>query len=472
MKILLTGANGYIAKRLLPVLVSKGHKVVCAVRDSNRLSIPEAMIDLVEIIEVDFLNPPTLSVIPGDIDAAFYLIHSMSVSREFKLLESQCATHFKKVIETTSCKHVIYLSGIVNENSLSDHLASRKMVEDELKSTKYHLTTFRAGIIIGSGSASFEIMRDLIEKLPLIVGPKWLQTKCQPIGIANVINILELSLFKAETFDRNFDIGGPDILTYKEMLLGYAKARKMKRHIFVVPLMTPKLSSYWLYFITSTSYKLASALVDSMKVEVVCRNTEINDIIGLKTFSYNEALNRTMAVIEENQIVSSWKDSFSSSNLKFKISSFLEIPTFGCFIDKRVEVVEDIDQTISKIWAIGGDTGWYFLTILWQIRGFIDKLLGGVGLRRGRTNPKQISTGDAIDFWRVLFANKKEKRLLMFAEMKLPGDAWLEFKITDGKLIQTATFRPKGLWGRLYWILLYPIHIIIFKGMCYTIAKK
>lgn len=472
MKILLTGATGYIAKRLLPVLVGRGHHVVCCVRDQSRLNLPVAVARLVTVIEADFLDVDSLKKIPTDIDAAYFLIHSMASSRDFKELEKQCAVNFKAVIEKTNCQQVIYLSGIINENTLSDHLESRKNVENELKSSVYHLTTFRAGIIIGSGSASFEIMRDLVEKLPIMVAPKWLNTRCQPIGISNVISFLELSLFNEKTYDKNFDIGGPDILTYREMLLGYAKARGIKRHIGVVPVMTPKLSSYWLYFITSTSYKLATALVDSMKVEVVCRNTEINDLIGMKPFNYEEALRRTMAVIVENQIVSSWKDSFSSSNLKFKISDFLEVPTYGCYIDKRIIVAENEDATFSKVWSIGGETGWYFANILWRIRGFIDKLWGGVGLRRGRTNPKQISPGDAIDFWRVLYASKKEKRLLMFAEMKLPGDAWLEFKITDGKLYQTATFRPKGLWGRVYWFVIYPIHIIIFKGMCKELAKK
>jgi uncharacterized protein YbjT (DUF2867 family) len=472
MKILLTGANGYIAKRLLPALVSSGHHVVCCVRDASRLNLPTSVAKMVNVIEVDFLNLDSLNVIPKNIDAAYFLIHSMAVSRDFKELEKQCATNFKAVVEKTGCKHVIYLSGIVNENTLSEHLESRKNVEDELKSNVYHLTTFRAGIIIGSGSASFEIMRDLVEKLPFIVAPKWLLTRCQPIGIANVISILELSLLNEKTFDRNFDIGGPDILTYKEMLLGYAKIRGISRYIGVVPVMTPKLSSYWLYFITSTSYKLASALVDSMKVEVVCRDTEINQIIGLKPFSYEVALKRTMAVIEENQIISSWKDAFSSSNVKYKISDFMEVPTYGCFIDKRSAVATDQDVTFSKVWSIGGNTGWYFANSLWKIRGFIDKVWGGVGLRRGRTNTNQISPGDAIDFWRVLYASKKEKRLLMFAEMKLPGDAWLEFKILDGKLYQTATFRPKGIWGRVYWFALYPIHVVIFMGMCRKIASK
>ena len=418
------------------------------------------------------MNAASLENIPNDIDAAYYLIHSMSSSRDFKNLEKQCAGNFREAIEKTNAKQVIFLSGIINENVLSEHLDSLKAVEDELKSKKYHLTTLRAGIIIGSGSASFEIMRDLIEKLPLMIAPKWLHTKCQPISVTDVISILELVLFNDLTYDNNYDIGGPDVLTYKEMLLGYAKVRGIKRYIGVVPVMTPKLSSYWLYFITSTSYKLATALVDSMKIEVVCRDTSINQIVNITPISYEEALRKTLEVIEDNQITSSWKDAFSSSDLKFKISDYLTVPSFGCFFDKRKCAIIDTKKCIDKIWSIGGDNGWYFGTTLWQIRGFIDRLYGGVGLRRGRTNPTQINTGDAIDFWRVLYASKEEGRLLMFAEMKLPGEAWLEFKIVDGILYQTATFRPKGLLGRLYWYVLYPIHFIIFNGMIRRIAKN
>ena len=472
MKILLTGVTGYIGKRLLIALINKKHNVVCCIRDKNRLNLPAYITEHIEIIEADFLNAASLENIPNDIDAAYYLIHSMSSSRDFKNLEKQCAGNFREAIEKTNAKQVIFLSGIINENVLSEHLDSRKAVEDELKSKKYHLTTLRAGIIIGSGSASFEIMRDLIEKLPLMIAPIWLRTKCQPISVTDVISILELVLFNDLTYDNNYDIGGPDVLTYKEMLLGYAKVRGIKRYIGVVPVMTPKLSSYWLYFITSTSYKLATALVDSMKIEVVCRDTSINQIVNITPISYEEALRKTLEVIEDNQITSSWKDAFSSSDLKFKISDYLTVPSFGCFFDKRKCAIIDYKTCIDKIWSIGGDNGWYFGTTLWQIRGFVDRLYGGVGLRRGRTNPTQINTGDAIDFWRVLYASKEEGRLLMFAEMKLPGEAWLEFKIVDGILYQTATFRPKGLLGRLYWYVLYPIHFIIFNGMIRRIAKN
>jgi len=471
MKILLTGATGYIGKRLLPVLIKNGHQVVCCVRDINRFNPPESIKAFIDTIEVDFLDEDTMVNIPKDIEPAYYLIHSMSTSNEYERLEDISANNFKNALENTSAKHVIYLSGIVNEDNLSKHLKSRKNVESILGEGRYKLTTLRAGIIIGSGSASFEIIRDLVEKLPIMIAPKWLNTKCQPIGIRDVLQFLENSLINEKVYDQNFDIGGPDILSYKEMLLKFAKFRKLKRSIYTIPVMTPKLSSYWLYFVTSTSYNLATSLVDSMKVKVVCRDNKINEILNVKPEPYRKALNRAFTKINGNQIVSSWKDSQVSGVKQFNISDFMDVPSFGCFKDERQRDVNEKDAVINKIWSIGGTNGWYYANFLWKIRGYIDKLFGGVGLRRGRTSPTTLTTGDALDFWRVLYADKSEGRLLLFAEMKLPGEAWLEFKLSDNKIIQTATFRPHGLFGRLYWYSVLPFHGVIFKGMINEITK-
>ena len=256
------------------------------------------------------------------------------------------------------------------------------------------------------------------------------------------------------------------------MLLDFSKERNLKRKIFVVPVMTPKLSSYWLYFVTSTSYKLATSLVNSMKIEVICRDNRLNDILGIQPLSYKDSLKRAFSKIESNEILSSWKDAYSSSGLNFNISEFIQVPSFGCFKDSRMNTMENRSVCIDKIWSIGGSTGWYYGNWLWQIRGIIDRLSGGVGLRRGRTNPNSINVGDTIDFWRVLYANKKEGRLLLFAEMKLPGEAWLEFKVINDKLVQTATFRPLGLAGRLYWFSVFPFHGFIFNGMLKHLTKQ
>ncbi len=472
MKILLTGSTGYIGKRLLPVLVEAGHEVICCVRDRKRFNPSDSVKDKIKVVEVDLLDEASLENIPEDIDGAYYLVHSMSTSKDYQELEERSAVNFRKRLEMTQVKHVIYLSGIVNEEELSKHLSSRKNVEEELGKGRYHFTTLRAGIIIGSGSASFEIIRDLVEKLPVMITPKWLNTKCQPIGVADVIAFLSKCLFEPKTYDQNFDIGGPDILTYKEMLLEFAAARKLKRRILVVPVMTPKLSSYWLYFVTSTSYKLATSLVNSMKIEVVCRDNRINDMLNVKPLTYRASLERAFNKIESNAILSSWKDSYASSGISFNISEFIEVPTYGCFVDQRKRKVANRKSSIQKIWSIGGKTGWYYGSWLWSIRGLLDKMVGGVGLRRGRTNPTSIQVGDAIDFWRVLYADKKEGRLLLFAEMKLPGEAWLEFKMIDGELQQTATFRPLGLMGRLYWYAVLPLHGFIFRGMLKRLATR
>jgi uncharacterized protein YbjT (DUF2867 family) len=471
MKILLTGATGYIGKRLLPVLLKNGDDVVCCVRDKNRFSIPKSFEKQIDVIEVDFLKPSTLKSIPKDIDASYYLMHSMSTSSDYETLELEVANNFIDAVKETKLTRVVYLSGIVNEKNLSKHLNSRKAVEVELAKGNYNFTTLRAGIIIGSGSASFEIIRDLVEKLPIMITPKWLNTKCQPIGVEDVIQFLYKSLNNNQTYNKSFDIGGPDIFTYKEMLLGYAKERNLKRWIYTVPVMTPKLSSYWLYFIASTSYKLASALVSSMKIEVICQNDDINNILQIEPASYSKAIKNTLSEIENHQTISSWKDSQISGRLSFNISEFIKVPTHGCYSDIRKQSFRSKEETIRRIWKIGGHNGWYFGNFLWKIRGQMDILVGGVGLRRGRTHPENISVGDSIDFWRVLYANKNEGRLLLFAEMKLPGEAWLEFKINDNKLTQTATFRPKGLWGRLYWLTVYPLHGIVFKGLIKKITE-
>ena len=471
MKVLLTGATGYIGKRLLPVLVEQGHHVVCCVRDIYRFNPAKSLRDSISVIEIDLLDNSSLKNIPIDIDVAYYLVHSMSSAKDYTLLEQKSAINFRNALKGTAIKQVIYLSGIVNEASLSEHLSSRKGVEQELEKGNYHFTCLRAGIIIGSGSASFEIIRDLVEKLPLMITPKWLLTKCQPIGISDVILFLSGCILDKRTYDKNFDIGCDDILTYKEMLLGFAKVRKLKRKIWIVPVMTPKLSSYWLYFVTSISYRLAASLVHSMKVEVVCRNNELNELLDIKPISYIESLKKAFKKIENNEIVSSWKDAYESSGIKINISEFINVPIYGCFKDKRTSSIVNRESCVEKIWSIGGQNGWYYGNWLWRIRGFADTLVGGVGLRRGRTNQTNISTGDSLDFWRVLYSNKEEGRLLLFAEMKLPGEAWLEFKIEEDNLIQIATFRPLGLAGRLYWYAGYPFHGFIFRGLIKKLTK-
>ena len=472
MKILLTGSTGYIAQRLLPVLLEHRHQVVCCVRNKNRFDKEKfAGFDL-EVIEVDFLKKESLVDIPPDIDVAYYLMHSMSSSKnDFSEAELLTAANFKYFAEQTNIKQVIFLSGIVNSENLSKHLLSRFNVEEALKSAAYALTTLRAGIIVGSGSASFEIIRDIIEKLPVMIAPKWLNTRCQPIGIRDVLSFLEGVLMKDYTFNKAYDIGGPEVITYKDMLLRFAKVRKLKRTIFIVPVMTPKLSSYWLYFVTSTSFALASNLVESMKIDVVAKPNNLQQELGIETMTYERSIELAFGKIAQNQVISSWRDAMNNDAYPERFNKLIEVPQEGCFKDIRSMKVDDPENVLRNIWSIGGSTGWYYADWLWEVRGFLDKLFGGVGLQRGRTNSDRLSTGSVIDFWRVILADKQNRRLLLYAEMKLPGEAWLEFKIDKENIfIQTATFRPLGIPGRLYWYSVLPFHAFIFKGMLKNIA--
>jgi uncharacterized protein YbjT (DUF2867 family) len=473
MKIVLTGANGYVGRRLLPELLSQNHEIICAVRDKNRLGLDKATLQSITIWEVDFLEEVNVEKIPSNVDVAYYLIHSMSASTEvFDAMEAKAAEHFNLYMNHIGVKQVIYLSGIVNDNSLSKHLQSRKNVEDILYQGNFNVTVLRAGIIVGSGSSSFEIIRDLCEKLPVMITPKWVLTKTQPIAIRDVIQYLIGVLLKPECYNESFDIGGPNVLTYKQMMQLYAKTRGFKNWIFTVPVMTPKLSSYWLYFVTSTSYKLAMNLVDSMKMEVICKDNRLQKMLGIKPISYTDAIKLAFIKIEQNLVISSWKDSLVSSEFQHNLSEFIQVPTFGCLKDEQKIKIEHPEKVLENIWTIGGTKGWYYGNWMWQLRGFIDKLVGGVGLRRGRTHPTHLDNGDSLDFWRVILANKEEKRLLLFAEMRLPGEAWLEFRIDEHNVLhQIATFRPRGLFGRLYWYSLVPFHFFIFGGMIRNIAK-
>ena len=466
MKVILTGATGYIGKRLLPVLLAEGHEVYSIVRDKQRFQ--HEPTSLIKVIEADLLVEEPITI-AADIDVAFYLIHSMgSAIDKFEEMELKSARKFIQTVKSCNTKHIIYLSGLQNPEAASPHLQSRLRVEEMLMNCGVPCTTLRAGIIVGSGSASFEIIRDLAEKLPVMVTPRWLNTRCQPIAVRDVINSLTSAMQNPLALNNILDIGGPDVLTYKQMLLQYAEVRKLKRYILVLPLMTPRLSSYWLYFITNTSYKLAVNLVNSMKVKVICRDNMILPLTGKLPLSYKNAIELAFERIAQHHVVSSWKDALISSSALPNLSDYISVPEHGCLRDIReTRITNSREKVIANIWRVGGKNGWYYANYLWKIRGFIDKLVGGTGLRRGRTNDETINTGDALDFWRVLLSDHEKGRLLLYSEMKLPGEAWLEFSILKKNdhlfLRQTATFRPKGLTGRLYWYAVWPIHQVIFK---------
>jgi len=398
MKILLTGATGYIGQRLLPLLVAAGHDVVCLVRDPRRFSLPEtlpeALLGRVSVAQGDLLKPDSLAAVPTDIDAAYYLVHSMSgASKDFYRLEQQSAQNFTHYLNTTAARQIIYLSGIANDRALSVHLRSRRAVENVLKQARAPLTVLRASIIIGSGSASFEIIRDLVEKLPVMVTPRWLNSRCQPIGIRDIMYYLTTVLDNSACFGRAFDVGGPDVLTYRQMLLGLSAERGYKRWIVTVPVLTPRLSSWWLYLVTSTTFSLAQSLVESLKNDTVCNpRRSIDAVVPHECMSYQAALKLAFQRIEQNEVVSSWSDALSSGTMRQDYMDAIQIPKNGMFFDRQLlPFRRPVPEVLDNIWRIGGERGWYKTDWLWRLRGLLDKAVGGVGLRRGRRSPNQCA---------------------------------------------------------------------------------
>ncbi|MEP6795126.1 MAG: SDR family oxidoreductase [Saprospiraceae bacterium] len=481
MRILLTGANGYIGMRLLPVLVEAGHEVTCVVRNQNRFQPAADLLSKINIIEFDFLQPENAiqQFNKKQFDVAYYLIHSLgdtfTTLKEYELRSVGC---FVLVATLCQVKQIIYLGGISNQVNLSQHLLARKVVKDVILHSGIPYTIFEAGIIVGSGSVSFEIIRDLTEKIPVMVVPRWLNSKCQPIAIRNVINYLKESILNEQTLNKTFEIGGPDVLTYKQMLLEFAAVRGYKRYIFSLPVIFPGLSVYWLYMTTSANFTIARQLVQSMKNDVVCQEHAILDIIPQDLIPYREAIKMAFLKIEQNMVVSSWTDAASSSISNLDLNQYVEVPVNGCYTDRRwMEIDNDkVEEVANRFFGIGGNQGWYYADQLWRIRGFMDKLVGGVGMERGRRSDTDIQPGDALDFWRVLLVDRKNYRLLLFAEMKMPGEAWLEFSIVKNKnrsvLKQIATFRPNGILGRNYWYAMLPFHYFIFRNMLKRIAGK
>ena len=477
-KILITGANGFVGKRLIVDLLNHGHQIYALCRIKGAKVFAEDRPNL-HYIWGDLRNPETLKDIPDGIEAAYYLVHSMSeivgnlVDTEMAVVEQ-----FLKGVKNSHVKQIIYLGGIINdEKKLSPHLKSRLLVEKALKQSGIPYTVLRASIIIGAGSASFEIIRDLCEKLPIMIAPKWVNSLCQPIAIGDVLFYLSSVLLNEKCINKTFDIGGPEVFTFKEVMLRYAKFRNLKRWIINVPVLTPRLSSYWLVFITSVRYSLCSYLVESMKTSTVVQLDEIKKIIPHACLAYKEALELAFQKISQNEVISSWMDSWEIRGTNPNIQNYIQVPNEGCLKDERKALIKDSKvAAIERVWRIGGSTGYYALNWAWHLRGLFDQMIGGVGLNRGRRHPFEIQVGDSIDFWRVILADKDNGHLILYAGMKVPGEAWLQFKFEQKNhewfLVQTATFRPKGILGRLYWYALIPFHFFIFQKMAKALAGE
>lgn len=468
MKVLLTGSTGYIGRRLKQILLNDENiELKLLVRNKKSVSSIDKKI---EIIEGDTFNKESLKEALKNVEVAYYLIHSLS-NENYKDLDKISAQNFLDVAALCGVKRIIYLGGlgVKNENT-SEHLLSRIETGEILSSNKNVQTIwFRAGVIIGSGSASFEIIRNLTEKLPIMTTPKWVNTKAQPIAVSDVLSYLHNGLYLNGKENLIVDIGSEQ-LSYKNMMLKTAKVLGLKRYLITLPFMSINLSSYWLNLFTPVPFTVAKALIEGLKSEVIIQNDHAKKYFpNITPISYEEAVKNAIKEIEENQVISRWNDKGDGvweKNAQNEISK-------AVFIDRKEVDISNLEA--SKVYqsfiGIGGENGWFDFDFLWELRGIIDKLIGGVGLKRGRRSQCDLRISDCLDFWKVVDL-KKDERLLLYAQMKVPGEAWLEFKIKDNKLIQSAYFYPKGVLGRLYWYALVPLHYFVFNNMIKSIIKK
>ena len=474
-KILVTGATGYVGGRLIPKLLENKYQIRALVRNPERLK-NKSWYNQVEIYKGNVLDQESISGLFRDIDTAYYLIHSMGGYENFEKTDLIAANTFGTAAKNEELKKIIYLGGLAEDkNNLSKHLKSRHDTGRELSKHGINVIEFRANVIVGSGSLSFEMIRNLTERIPVMICPKWVYTKTQPIAISNILEYLINTLNTKLPINQIIEIGGKDVLTYGDMIKRYAEVRNLKRLLVPVPVLTPKLSSYWVHWTTPLSANITKPLVEGLKNEsIVKKNIGQKYFPEIKLLSYKDSVKEAMSSFNNQSIETSWSDSLSSSKGNDNsVNSFIKE---GMIVENRIiEIKKNNTVIFNVILSIGGENGWLYANFLWIIRGYIDLMVGGVGLRRGRRNPTELKQGDALDFWRVeKIINNKLLRLK--AEMKLPGKAWLEYEIIEEKyncrLIQKAYFMPTGLLGLFYWYALYPIHKIIFRGLIRTIKKE
>jgi uncharacterized protein YbjT (DUF2867 family) len=475
-KVLVTGAVGYVGKRLILSLLNQGFEVyaLCYIEGTRLFEDEKKGLNL---IWGDLRNPHTLENLPHDIEAAYYLVHSMSeVANHHFDTDIETAKAFLEALKKTQTKQVIYLSSIINDENTDCHVFKARMhVEKTLRDSSIPVTIIRTGVVIGSGSAAFEIIRDLVEKMSVIPVPSWAENPCQPISIRDVLFYLTGTLLKQQFYNNIYDIGGPDVLSFKKLMQDYADYRKFKRVIFTLKFLPKSFSSYWFVFISSVNYAICRYFFEVLSHTSIKKLGNIDALLPHKNLTYKESLDLIFQKIAQNEVVSTWMDSWDIQSHDPTINNFIEVPQDGCLKDiQNFYVADSKEEALKRIWSIGGDTGYYAMDWAWYLRGLFDQLIGGVGLNRGRRHPNEIVPGDSIDFWRVIKADKKTGHLILWATMKVPGDAWLEFRLNEkeGKwlLTQTATFRPNGIWGRTYWWSMYPFHLIIFAKMAKTIA--
>lgn len=473
-RIAIAGATGYIGGRLAPRLLADGYAVRCLVRSPGKLAgRPWAADPRVEIRQASLEDARSLAENLVGCDAAFYLVHSMtSAGAEYAQRDRHLALQFASAARQAEVGRIIYLGGLGETGpDLSEHLSSRREVEEALASTGVPVTVLRAAMIIGSGSASFEILRYLVERLPVMITPKWVSTPCQPIAVRNVIGYLAGVLSQPATIGRVFDIGGPEVLCYRDIMRIMAEELGLRRRwIIPVPVLTPRLSSYWIHLITPLSHDIARPLAEGLKNPVVCRENRITTLIPQELLSVREAIRAALCKVAQHDVETNWC-------MAGPIPGDPDWAGGAVFRDERELTVEAPAWAVFRaVCRVGGGHGWYAAQWLWKIRGWMDRLVGGPGLRRGRRDPEAVAYGEALDFWRVV-GYERDRRLALRAEMKLPGDAVLEFRIRPqgaGRctLQQVALFRPYGLSGILYWYAVAPLHSIVFRGMLQGIQRE
>ncbi len=475
MRIFVTGASGYIGGRLVPRLLEKGHEVVCGVRDPRKLAArPWISHSNLTVVQVDANDADCLAECMCGCEVAYYLIHSMlAVGPKYREHDRSLALNFASAASTAQVKRLIYLGGLGETGAgLSEHLKSRREVEDALCSTNVPVTVLRAAMIIGSGSASFEILRYLVARLPVMVTPRWVSTECQPIAVRDVMHYLTECLSVPGTIGKTLDIGGPDVLTYRDLMQIMARSLGLRKRVVIpVPVLTPRLSSLWIHLVTPIDRHIARPLAEGLRNRVVCRSEDAKRLMPQELLTVKEAIDAALGKATSGRMETSWSDAGV-------MPGDPEWAGGKCYVDERsVEIEASAADVFRVLCRLGGENGYFGSRFLWRLRGLMDRLVGGPGLRRGRRSPEVISYGDALDFWRVTEI-EQDRTLQLSAEMRLPGIAKLEFEVrrldeepNKVELVQTARFLPHGILGRLYWLSVIPFHNIVFDGMLNGICE-
>jgi uncharacterized protein YbjT (DUF2867 family) len=474
--ILVTGATGYIGGRLVPRLLKAGHRVRCLVRDPSRLR-GRPWASEVEIAASDVLQPDGLVPAMQGVHTAYYLVHSLAGGADFHQRDLTAAGNFGTAARAAGVQRIIYLGALAEAGpGLSEHLRSRQQTGDALRAAGVPVTEIRAGVIVGSGSLSFEMIRYLTERVPVMICPRWVYTRAQPIGIREVLDYLAAAAVVIESTGRIVEIGGAEVVTYGEMMLIYAEARGLKRWMLPVPVLTPRLSSYWVNLVTPIPAAIARPLIEGLRNENVVHDPSAQELFPqIHPADYRTSVQRALARLNASDVETAWSDALSTS--QGDVPPVILTTQEGMILEHRQRIVQAPPESVYQVFSgLGGARGWLYMNWAWEIRGLMDRLTGGVGLRRGRRDPDRLRIGDALDFWRVEDV-EPGSQIRLRAEMKVPGKAWLQFQAKpheDGQslLLQTAFFAPKGLMGWLYWYALYPFHALIFSGMIDEIARR